>query len=147
MACRTAVVTSPAIPEIPAIPAADSNASRCWTANWRWRAAGKRSAAAQRGSARLLRSSSVGAGRVSMPACTAGWPTSGAARRRAVIDSEDWPRSSARFYLSLPQSDWAQWLPAGLTQEWKIARAKAGGDFWFDWRRHAQRRHGCWRRS
>ena len=25
-------------------------------------------------------------------------------------------------------------MPAGLTQEWKIARAKAGGDFWFDWR-------------
>lgn len=25
-------------------------------------------------------------------------------------------------------------MPAGLTQEWTIVRAKAGGDFWFDWR-------------
>ncbi len=96
---------------------------------------------APRGSAALslsavgatLRSSSVGGqsldARLQLPD---GQPLALHAEGR--IDSEDWPRSSARFYLSLPQSDWAQWLPAGLTQEWKIVRAKAGGDFWFDWR-------------
>ncbi|WP_121222774.1 YhdP family protein, partial [Pseudomonas aeruginosa] len=96
---------------------------------------------APRGSAALslsavgatLRSSSVGGqsldARLQLPD---GQPLALHAEGR--IDSEDWPRSSARFYLSLPQSDWAQWLPAGLTQEWTIVRAKAGGDFWFDWR-------------
>ncbi|WP_215200271.1 hypothetical protein, partial [Escherichia coli] len=59
-----------------------------------------------------LRSSSVGGqsldARLQLPD---GQPLALHAEGR--IDSEDWPRSSARFYLSLPQSDWAQWLPAG----------------------------------
>lgn len=45
------------------------------------------------------------------------------------IDSENWPHSSTRLYLNLPQGDWAQWSPAGLTQKWKIVRTKVDGDF------------------
>ena len=115
MACRTA--TSPAIPGNSCNSCCRPNASRCWTVNWRWRR-GKRSCR----SARSARPCAV------VPdgqpwRCT---PKGGSTARTG--------RAAARFYLSLPQSDWAQWLPAGLTQEWKIVRAKAGGDFWFDWR-------------
>lgn len=46
------------------------------------------------------------------------------------IDREDWKRSSADAYLSLPQSDWAKWLPASLTRQWRIQRLEAGGEFW-----------------
>ncbi|MGA4817106.1 hypothetical protein ACPA9J_29485 [Pseudomonas aeruginosa] len=90
-------------------------------------AAGKRSAVAQR--SRRDPAQFIGRWAESRcpPATPDGQPL--ALPPKGRIDAEDWPRSGARFYLSLPQSDWAQWLPAGLTQEWTIVRAKAGGDF------------------
>ncbi|MFZ5957600.1 YhdP family protein [Pseudomonas knackmussii] len=48
----------------------------------------------------------------------------------AHVDRGDWQRSSADFYLSLPQSDWAKWLPPSLNRQWRIHQLKAGGEFW-----------------
>jgi len=39
----------------------------------------------------------------------------------------------ADAYLSLPQSDWARWLPASLTQQWNLSELKVGGEFWLSW--------------
>ncbi|NWA07751.1 YhdP family protein [Pseudomonas gingeri] len=44
-----------------------------------------------------------------------------------------WRQGSADAYLSLPQSDWARWLPASLKQKWNVAELKAGGEFWLKW--------------
>lgn len=52
---------------------------------------------------------------------------------RARLDRADWRASSAQAYLSLPQSDWAAWLPDGLTRDWQLTKAQAGGEFWLDW--------------
>lgn len=52
---------------------------------------------------------------------------------RVALDRDNWRASSADAYLSLPQSDWAAWLPAGLTRDWQLARARAGGDIWLRW--------------
>src|SRR5690606_2884067 len=49
------------------------------------------------------------------------------------LEPDDWHASSARAYLSLPQSDWAAWLPKDLTGDWRLSRAQAGGEFWLDW--------------
>lgn len=46
----------------------------------------------------------------------------------------DWRASQADVYLSLPQSDWARWLPAGLSRAWRLEKLKAGGEFWLAWR-------------
>jgi uncharacterized protein (TIGR02099 family) len=50
------------------------------------------------------------------------------------VDPQRWQASQAEAYLSLPQSDWARWLPPSLLQQWKLATFKAGGEFWLDWR-------------
>jgi uncharacterized protein (TIGR02099 family) len=49
------------------------------------------------------------------------------------IRAERWREGSAKAYLNLPQSDWAQWLPARYTQRWRVEALKAGGEFWLDW--------------
>lgn len=49
------------------------------------------------------------------------------------LDGENWRASGIEAYLSLPQSDWAAWLPAQLTGDWHLRRAQAGGEFWLDW--------------
>ncbi|WP_394561580.1 YhdP family protein [Aquipseudomonas alcaligenes] len=46
---------------------------------------------------------------------------------------KDWRASHAEAYLSLPQSDWAAWLPKGLLHDWSLSKAQAGGEFWLDW--------------
>lgn len=65
------------------------------------------------------------------------------------IKPEDWLRSSARVYLGLPQSDWAQWLPAGLTGSGRShgpRPAATSGSTGATARRNGWWR-GCWRRS
>jgi len=52
----------------------------------------------------------------------------------AQVQPNDWLASDAELYLSLPQSDWAAWLPASLTGSWNLARLQAGGEVWLDWR-------------
>jgi len=49
------------------------------------------------------------------------------------ISASQWRDGQADAYLSLPQSDWARWLPARLTQQWKLSELKAGGEFWLGW--------------
>ena len=56
-----------------------------------------------------------------------------ALRLRAKLHAKDWQASSAEVYLSLPQSDWAAWLPKTLAEAWTLDKAQAGGEFWLDW--------------
>ena len=57
-----------------------------------------------------------------------------ALRLRTRLQPSDWPASQAELYLSLPQSDWARWLPKSLTQAWRLEKLQAGGEVWLDWR-------------
>ena len=51
----------------------------------------------------------------------------------ASVRAKAWREAQAQIYLSLPQSDWSRWLPAGLTRDWQVQRLQAGGDFWLAW--------------
>ncbi|HAA39661.1 MAG TPA: TIGR02099 family protein, partial [Pseudomonas sp.] len=52
---------------------------------------------------------------------------------RSRIRASQWKDAEVEAYLSLPQSDWAKWIPARLTQQWKLTQFKAGGEFWLNW--------------
>ncbi|MEB0026916.1 YhdP family protein [Pseudomonas sp. MH9.2] len=52
---------------------------------------------------------------------------------RSRVQAENWRDGEADVYLSLPQSDWARWLPASLTRQWTVSTLKAGGEFWLTW--------------
>ncbi|VVN72891.1 YhdP family protein [Pseudomonas fluorescens] len=52
---------------------------------------------------------------------------------RTRLRASQWRDGEADAYLSLPQSDWARWLPARLTRQWKFSELKAGGEFWLSW--------------
>ncbi|MFC6336216.1 TIGR02099 family protein [Pseudomonas sp. CCM 7891] len=52
---------------------------------------------------------------------------------RTRIRPSQWKDAQVQAYLSLPQSDWARWIPASLTQQWKLSELKAGGEFWLTW--------------
>ena len=52
---------------------------------------------------------------------------------RTRIRASQWKDGEVQAYLSLPQSDWAKWIPARLTQQWKLTQFKAGGEFWLTW--------------
>ncbi|NNA90514.1 YhdP family protein [Pseudomonas gessardii] len=52
---------------------------------------------------------------------------------RTRIRASQWRDGEVQAYLSLPQSNWAQWIPAKLTQGWKLSELKAGGEFWLTW--------------
>ncbi|MGP5567623.1 YhdP family protein [Pseudomonas helleri] len=52
---------------------------------------------------------------------------------KTQIQASRWRDGAAQAYLSLPQSDWAKWLPASLIKPWKVSELKAGGEFWFNW--------------
>lgn len=55
-------------------------------------------------------------------------------RAQAKLQLSDWQNSEAELYLSLPQSDWAGWLPTSLLGDWTIAQLRAGGEVWLQWR-------------
>lgn len=55
---------------------------------------------------------------------------------QARVQADDWRASEAELYLSLPQSDWAAWLPASLTGSWALEQLQAGGEVWLDWHAH-----------
>jgi len=61
-------------------------------------------------------------------------------RLRTRMQPHDWRAAEAELYLSLPQSDWARWLPKSLTRDWRIERLQAGGEFWLSWARGAVQR-------
>lgn len=52
---------------------------------------------------------------------------------RSRIRASQWKDAEVDAYLSLPQSDWAKWIPSRLTQQWKLTQLKAGGEFWLNW--------------
>ncbi|WP_220802731.1 YhdP family protein [Pseudomonas sp. NCCP-436] len=63
------------------------------------------------------------------------------------MQPQHWRETKAQLYLSLPQSDWAAWLPAGLTGDWQTERLQAGGELWLEGvglslRKGALRLHG-----
>lgn len=67
-----------------------------------------------------------------------GQPVALNALTRATPDH--WRDASAQVYLSLPQSDWAKWLPPSLVGQWHPAKILAGGEAWLDWREAAVQR-------
>ena len=52
---------------------------------------------------------------------------------RSRMRADQWQDAEIESYLSLPQSDWARWVPARATQQWKLSELKAGGEFWVSW--------------
>jgi uncharacterized protein (TIGR02099 family) len=52
---------------------------------------------------------------------------------RTRLRASQWREGEADAYLSLPQSDWARWVPARLTQKWRFSEFKAGGELWLSW--------------
>lgn len=52
---------------------------------------------------------------------------------RSRIRASQWQDAEVDAYLSLPQSDWARWLPARITQQWRFSQIKAGGELWATW--------------
>jgi uncharacterized protein (TIGR02099 family) len=52
---------------------------------------------------------------------------------RSRMQAERWREVQAELYLSLPQSDWARWLPPSVTREWRLEQLQAGGEVWLDW--------------
>ncbi|MCD5993282.1 TIGR02099 family protein [Pseudomonas sp. CDFA 602] len=52
---------------------------------------------------------------------------------RTRIEASQWKNGEADLYASLPQSDWAKWLPKSLTREWTVSALQAGGEFWLTW--------------
>jgi len=52
---------------------------------------------------------------------------------RSRIRASQWQDAEVDAYLSLPQSDWASWLPARVTQQWQFSQFRAGGELWATW--------------
>ncbi|MFQ6573349.1 YhdP family protein [Pseudomonas sp. UM16] len=52
---------------------------------------------------------------------------------RSRIRPAHWREGELDAYLSLPQSDWARWLPPKLLGQWQAQELKAGGEFWLNW--------------
>lgn len=57
-----------------------------------------------------------------------------AAHVQGRLEAGDWRQSALGAYLSVPQSDWAKWLPPGLLQGFNLTTLNAGGEVWADWR-------------
>lgn len=56
-----------------------------------------------------------------------------AVQLRTRMQAERWREAQADLYLSLPQSDWARWLPPSVTREWRLEQLQAGGEVWLGW--------------
>ncbi|MGH8381546.1 YhdP family protein [Pseudomonas sp.] len=52
---------------------------------------------------------------------------------RSRVRPAHWRDGQLDAYLSLPQSDWARWLPPRLLGQWQAKELKAGGEFWLNW--------------
>ncbi|WAJ36755.1 YhdP family protein [Pseudomonas sp. GOM7] len=53
-----------------------------------------------------------------------------ALRLRTRMQPQHWREAASELYLSLPQSDWATWLPPRLTGDWHLQRLQGGGELW-----------------
>ncbi|QFU11314.1 hypothetical protein FIU84_04790 [Stutzerimonas frequens] len=56
------------------------------------------------------------------------------------MQPQRWQHAEAQVYLSLPQSDWAAWLPRRLTADWHLQTLKMGGELWVSLREQALER-------
>lgn len=54
---------------------------------------------------------------------------------RSRATAKAWRDAQVEAYLSLPQSDWARWLPPRVLGQWQAEALRAGGEFWVDWRK------------
>jgi len=52
---------------------------------------------------------------------------------RSRIRAARWQEAEADIYLSLPQSDWAPWVPASVLAQWRLERLQLGGEVWLSW--------------
>ncbi|MGE8408553.1 MAG: YhdP family protein [Pseudomonas sp.] len=52
---------------------------------------------------------------------------------KSRIRPAQWRDGEVNAYLSLPQSDWAKWLPARLLGQWQLDEMRAGGEVWVGW--------------
>lgn len=52
---------------------------------------------------------------------------------KSRIRPAQWRDAEIEAYASLPQSDWAKWLPARLLGQWQLPEARAGGEVWLGW--------------
>lgn len=52
---------------------------------------------------------------------------------RTRVEAHKWKEGEADLYVSLPQSDWAKWLPKSVTRQWTLSSLKAGGELWLGW--------------
>ncbi|WP_449434738.1 YhdP family protein [Pseudomonas putida] len=52
---------------------------------------------------------------------------------RSRATAKAWRDGEVQAYLSLPQSDWARWLPPRLLGQWQADALLAGGELWVDW--------------
>lgn len=52
---------------------------------------------------------------------------------KSRIRPAQWREAEVEAYASLPQSDWAKWLPARLLGQWQLPQLRAGGEVWLDW--------------
>ncbi|WP_296272093.1 YhdP family protein [Pseudomonas sp. UBA6323] len=53
---------------------------------------------------------------------------------RTLMQPKTWREAESQLYLSLPQSDWASWLPKTLLGDWQLQRLQAGGELWLEGR-------------
>lgn len=49
------------------------------------------------------------------------------------MSAEAWRDGEVEAYVSLPQSDWAHWLPPRVLGQWHADTLRAGGEFWIGW--------------
>ncbi len=49
------------------------------------------------------------------------------------MSAETWRDGEVEAYVSLPQSDWAHWLPPSVSGQWHADTLRAGGEFWIGW--------------
>lgn len=63
-----------------------------------------------------------------------------ALRIQGRVQPQRWRYAEAQVYLSLPQSDWAAWLPRRLTADWHLQTLNMGGELWANWREQALER-------
>ena len=61
---------------------------------------------------------------------------------RTRLQAERWQDAQADIYLSLPQSDWAPWLPPKVLAQWRVQQLQLqlGGEVWLKWARGAVQR-------
>ena len=52
---------------------------------------------------------------------------------RTRINAKHWQDAQAELYLSLPQSDWAAWVPTSLLAQWRLEQLQLGGEVWLSW--------------